>query len=53
MKLHCTKCNYKFEKDKIPHRCPYCGYEGTIKEQLTAQDILDMVNREQKELDNR
>lgn len=46
-KLYCTKCNYKFEKDKIPQRCPYCGNNGTVKKQLIAQDILNEVTAEE------
>ncbi|MBU0616011.1 MAG: hypothetical protein KJ601_08035 [Nanoarchaeota archaeon] len=41
MKLKCAKCNYRFEKEEIPFRCPYCAKEGAVTMQETAQDILD------------
>lgn len=42
------RCNYKFDRDKAPSRCPYCGAENTIKRQLSAQDILNEVDTEEK-----
>ena len=38
---HCTKCNYKFAKDKEPAKCPYCGAVGTIEREQSAQELLD------------
>ena len=37
----CEKCNYEFEKEKIPKRCPYCSAEKTIIPYKTAQDLVD------------
>ena len=51
LKLQCTKCNYKFQKEKMPHRCPYCGNEGTLKKEVTAQDVLDEVVVEREAID--
>jgi len=39
--LQCKECNYDFDKDKIPKRCPYCGKEGSLKPYKTAQDFLN------------
>lgn len=39
--LECRACGYKFTKDKIPARCPYCSKEGKVGMAKTAQDLLD------------
>lgn len=43
LKLQCSRCKYKFKRDKIPARCPYCSKEGAVEFEKTAQDILDEV----------
>ena len=40
-KLQCQKCNYEFEKDKIPNKCPYCSTENTVTLYKTAQEWVD------------
>ncbi len=40
-KVQCMKCNFEFEKEEIPLRCPYCAAEGTLGDLKTAQDFLD------------
>ena len=40
-KLQCKKCNYAFDKDEIPKRCPYCSAKGSIIPYKTAQDWLN------------
>jgi len=40
-KLQCGKCNYAFEKEQVPKRCPYCSEQATIIPFKTAQDWLD------------
>ena len=44
-KLQCGKCNYVFEKEKIPKKCPYCEAEGSITLYKSAQDWLDESER--------
>ena len=39
--LECRHCRFKFKKDKIPGRCPYCSTEGSVGLSKTAQDFLD------------
>lgn len=39
--LQCKKCEYSFETEKIPTRCPYCSEQGSIAPYKTAQDFLD------------
>jgi len=46
MKLYCTKCKYRFERDKIPNRCPYCSANGSVRQVELAQDIIDQVTQE-------
>ncbi len=39
--LQCQKCNYEFDKDKLPKKCPYCSAENSITEYKTAQKWID------------
>ncbi|MEM3405631.1 MAG: rubredoxin [Candidatus Pacearchaeota archaeon] len=36
----CKSCNYRFEREKKPLKCPYCG-ESSIKEEETAEELLE------------
>ena len=47
--LYCEKCNYKFQKDKIPNRCPYCSAVGAVKRTKSAQDWLNETLKESEE----
>jgi len=40
---HCTKCNYKFQRDKEVTKCPYCGATGSVEKSKTAQELLDAL----------
>jgi len=44
----CQRCGYKFDKDRKPYTCPYCGEIGTLKPTPTASDLLNEVSREEK-----
>ncbi|MBI2558116.1 hypothetical protein HYW20_02230 [Candidatus Woesearchaeota archaeon] len=39
--LQCRGCGFKFKKDKIPARCPYCSKEGDVGLVKSAQDWID------------
>ena len=39
--LECRGCGFKFKKDKVPPRCPYCSKEGAVGLVKTAQDWID------------
>jgi len=52
MKLECLKCHYKFEKDAVPPRCPYCAADGSVMKVKTAQDILNEVTQDISETDS-
>ncbi|HJN56419.1 MAG: hypothetical protein QF436_02285 [Candidatus Woesearchaeota archaeon] len=41
LKLQCEKCNYEFEKENPPKRCPYCAAEDFIIPYKPAQSFLD------------
>lgn len=41
LELECHNCNFKFRKEKIPPRCPYCSKEGAVGLMKTAQDLLN------------
>lgn len=59
MKLECGSCRYKFEREVIPNKCPYCDHVGAVGVAKTAQDILDeaidegfRIDKEKKEREN-
>ena len=39
--LECRSCGFKFRKEKIPPRCPYCSKESAVGLLKTAQDLVD------------
>jgi len=45
-----TKCICCFEKEKITSRCPYCAEDNSVREQRSAQDIIDEVEVEQRDI---
>lgn len=49
--LECRNCGYKFRKEKIPPRCPYCSKEGAVGHLKTAQDLLDETSGETMVMD--
>ena len=49
--LECRNCSYKFKKDKIAPRCPYCSKEGSVGLRKTAQDLLDETFGETRLMD--
>jgi len=53
--LECRECGFKFKKEKIPARCPYCSAQGRVGLLKTAQNLLDetlgetkVINEERK-----
>jgi len=43
MKFVCNKCRYRFELEKLPESCPYCGEEEGIKKEKDASELLEEV----------
>ena len=39
--FECRSCGFKFRKEKMPQRCPYCSKEGSVGLRKTAQDLLN------------
>jgi predicted Zn-ribbon and HTH transcriptional regulator len=52
MELECRHCGFKFRKERIPLRCPYCSKEGRISLPKTAQDLIDETIGESMLVDN-
>lgn len=46
----CTKCNYRFSKERKPLACPYCGKTGTVDFVPDANDILADVGEQEKRM---
>jgi len=51
LELECRSCGFKFRKEKISPRCPYCSKEGAVGLSKTAQDLLDETLGEAKIMD--
>lgn len=39
MRYYCKNCDFKFEKEIKPERCPYCG-EPKIEKEKSAEEFL-------------
>ncbi|UZE94072.1 MAG: hypothetical protein IB618_00655 [Candidatus Pacearchaeota archaeon] len=54
MEYQCQRCGYKFEAQRQPYACPYCGEIGTAKPTPTAPELLEEVTpKEQKEAEKK
>lgn len=52
MKFQCKRCNYVTEKKDLPKRCPYCGEPNVMERAKQAQDILDEVHVDRRDVDD-
>ena len=43
MEYQCQQCGYKFNAERKPYACPYCGEIGTAKPTPTAEELLKEV----------
>ncbi|NOZ80914.1 MAG: hypothetical protein GXP63_04535 [DPANN group archaeon] len=50
-KFVCKGCGYKVDKEKAPARCSYCGKDGSLIREKSAQDILDEVSKNSADFD--
>lgn len=41
LNLQCRQCGYKFTKERMPSRCPYCSKQDAVGLVKTAQDLID------------
>jgi rubrerythrin len=39
----CKSCNYRFERDKKPNVCPYCG-EKAVRCEETAEELIEDIS---------
>lgn len=44
----CESCNFRFDAQKKPLRCPYCGKPGTVNDIPSAASIMDDVRETEK-----
>ena len=49
--LECRDCGFKFKKEKIPVRCPYCSTPSKVGLLKTAQNLLDETLGETRVMD--
>ena len=45
IKFYCIGCKYRFEAEKMPLNCPYCAKKGAIRQEESASDLLEEVNK--------
>lgn len=45
----CESCNFRFEGQRQPLRCPFCGKANTVKPTLSAEQVMDEVLAQDKE----
>ncbi len=50
MKFACIKCNYVAQRQELPPKCPYCGEPGSMRKAKDAQDLLDELIDEDRNL---
>lgn len=36
----CKHCSYRFEREKELDTCPYCGEDGSVIKEQTADELL-------------
>ena len=41
-KWACLSCNYRFDSEKVPKDCPYCGRDKIEKEK-NAEELLGEI----------
>jgi len=42
--FRCEKCNFRFKREKMPNKCPYCGQDNAVCEEGDATVILKDVD---------
>ena len=42
-KFYCESCGYSIEKNKKPERCPYCSSWGSMKQEETAEELIEEI----------
>jgi len=45
----CDSCNYRFDNQKQPLRCPFCGKTGTVNPTPSAEQVMVEVNSDADE----
>ena len=51
LELECRQCRYKFKREAMPARCPYCSVQGAVGLVKSAQDLLDDTFGETRVMD--
>lgn len=42
----CENCNYNFNSEKLVIKsCPYCGKIGTVRKEMTAENLINDVDK--------
>lgn len=46
----CESCGYRFYRENLPFRCPYCGKESSVRQSPSAEEIMNEVEMDEKEV---
>ncbi len=44
----CRNCGYQIARRIAPRKCPYCGKEGTMAVEKSAQDLIEEISLEEE-----
>lgn len=48
VEYQCEACGYRFYRERLPFRCPYCGKESSIRPSPSAEEIMNEIEDETK-----
>ena len=44
--FQCNSCAYRFDSERAPFRCPFCGKEGSVNPIPSAEQVMSDVDNE-------
>ncbi|MEM4152673.1 MAG: hypothetical protein QXK80_00940 [Candidatus Pacearchaeota archaeon] len=47
VEYQCEACGYRFYRERLPFRCPYCGKESSIRPSPSAEEIMNEIEKEE------
>lgn len=49
VEYQCESCKYRFDGQRQPLRCPFCGKANTVRQTLTAEEVINEVLTQDQE----
>ncbi|MFH1248803.1 MAG: hypothetical protein V1660_01485 [archaeon] len=44
-RYRCASCRFQFQTGRIPKKCPYCGKEGSVMAEESAEELVRDVDK--------